>query len=75
MDRLAFAGTSPAVGKKRVPYWQSAHSILRTMTVQGSYMVQNPAEEITGLRSNHKTFGECGIFLGAVLQSSSLQLN
>ena len=43
---------SDSVATKAVPYWQSAHSILRTMTVRGPYMVQQPAEEIALLRQD-----------------------
>ena len=34
---------SAAVGAKKVPYWQSAHSLMRDVTVSGASIVQVPA--------------------------------
>ena len=36
-------GVSAAVNSKTVPYWQSAHSLMRTVTVRGGSIVQLPA--------------------------------
>ena len=59
--RLVFGwvtgGTTHAVQAGTVPYWQSAHSILRLMTVRGDHMVQTPAPEIELLRGKHTAFG------------------
>ena len=50
-------GTTHAVQAGAVPYWESAHSILRLMTVSGDHMVQVPAPEIELLRGKHTSFG------------------
>ena len=34
---------SSAVTSKQVPYWQSAHSLMRTVTLSGASIVQLPA--------------------------------
>ena len=52
--RLVFGwvmgGVSASVSAKTVPYWQSAHSLARVMTVRSGMMVQVPAPEIEQLR-------------------------
>jgi hypothetical protein len=37
-------GMSQAVAAARVPYWQSAHSLMREVTVAGASIVQTPAK-------------------------------
>eukprot|EP01052_Picozoa_sp_SAG31_P037641 SAG31_NODE_4896_length_2879_cov_2.297842_2_plen_151_part_01 len=37
-------GLSEAVAAKKVPYWQSAHSLMRDITVSGASIVQRPAK-------------------------------
>jgi hypothetical protein len=41
--RAAVTGVSQAVAAATVPYWQSAHSLMRDVTVSGSSIVQRPA--------------------------------
>ena len=40
---MAVTGVSQAVAVATVPYWQSAHSLMRDVTVSGSSIVQRPA--------------------------------
>lgn len=47
-----------AVTAKRLPYWQSAHSMMRTVTVRGASLVQLPAAgTFEPLRSAHQSIG------------------
>jgi len=49
--------TGAASPTKTVPYWQSAHSIPRVLTVRGEYLVQTPVLEIEVLRGKHVAAG------------------
>ena len=42
-DVRLFSGLSQAVASAKVPYWQSAHSLMRDVTVSGTSIVQRPA--------------------------------
>ena len=48
----------PASPTKTVPWWQSAHSIPRVLTLQGEYVVQRPIPEIEKLRGEHQRVEE-----------------
>ena len=51
-------GVSSAVRSARVPYWQQAHSMMRTVTVSGASIVQLPAKgTFEPLRSYHWSVG------------------
>lgn len=47
----------PGSPTKTVPYWQSAHSIPRVLTLHGEHVVQQPIPEIEVLRAEHRQFG------------------
>jgi beta-fructofuranosidase len=64
-----------AVVVKAVPYWQSAHSMARLLTVRGESLVQLPAPEVEKLRvaGRHWTFGPVTVPAGGTAPLSGLR--
>jgi beta-fructofuranosidase len=49
--------TGPPTPCKSVPYWQSAHSIPRVLSLQDDRLLQAPIPELQVLRGKHRHFG------------------
>ena len=69
--------SSNAVTNKIVPYWQSAHSMARLLTVSGNSLVQLPAPEIQKLRKKgndqHWVYGPIIVVNGSTYSLTGLE--